>query len=351
MTQIYIDGNDIKRLVFLKFDIDAPISYEDFCSDSQYMKLFNEIKEKDHSISIWLIQLWPWGYSGWINQSIQRKVDLFTTYDFVEEYKNGMSYPWWYNDNEDKNLPRNQWFYDEMFNFQINEMQHYFTKNHVVLDKELRKTRIDCWAVLIYPELLWKMQYAWDYDAYLETGRNSRKNIKFTQEMVKHKRMEYVIFMALISDDDLYLVTNKHFFDFYIVSESNLPKYIDHFALVQNISWFMKYIQKKELLEEIVQLKEKYGSNKDQMQKVIKDLLDMIKKTGTLRINLDVQNHNPMYMKWQFKTNDMNKYAELKEYTSDYWFVAEKNHKWSKKTIVGEKEFKYKKSWNTTKNK
>ena len=52
MTQIYIDGNDIKRIVFLKFDIDAPVSYEDFCSDPKYMKLFNEIKEKDHSISL-----------------------------------------------------------------------------------------------------------------------------------------------------------------------------------------------------------------------------------------------------------------------------------------------------------
>jgi len=54
-----------------------------------------------------------------------------------------MKYPWWYNADEDKELPRNKWFYDEIFDFQINEMQHYFTKNHVVLNEELRKERVD----------------------------------------------------------------------------------------------------------------------------------------------------------------------------------------------------------------
>jgi len=53
-----------------------------------------------------------------------------------------------------------------------------------------------------------------------------------------------------------------------------------------------------------------------------------------------------MYMTGQFKTNDFAKMWDLKEYTSDYGYVTYKKHKWSKKTIVGEKEFKYKKSWN-----
>jgi len=52
MTQIYIDGNDIKRIQSLKFDIDAPISYEYFCGNPKYEELFEDIKKKDSHVSL-----------------------------------------------------------------------------------------------------------------------------------------------------------------------------------------------------------------------------------------------------------------------------------------------------------
>ncbi len=344
MTQILIDWNSIKRNVCIEFDINTTVSYEDFCKDPKYMVLFNDIKSKDSTVSTSLLNIWPWWYSWWINQSIQMKVDLLASYDIVEEYSNWMSFEFWkpWCEGEVK-LPEGKWFKNEEFDFQIDLMKHYFTANHVTLDKEKRSKYVFHNAILIYPELMWKLKYAWDYDNYLNTGRETRKKIKCKQDFVENKRMEYAIFMALLLKEPLYLLTNEHFLSFYIVSESNLSKHMGHFALVQNISGFIKYIQKKEALEWIEHIKKTYGNDQWKIDRMVVDLLDMIKRTWTLNVSLDIQDHNPMYMTGKFKTGDFDKYSELKDYTSDYWYVAYKNHWWKKNIVVGEKEFKYKK--------
>jgi hypothetical protein len=82
-----------------------------------------------------------------------------------------------------------------------------------------------------------------------------------------------------------------------------------------------------------------------ELDDVIKDMQEFVSKAGNSELTVSFRDQKPMYMKGKFKTNDMDKYLELKDYTSDYGYVAHKNHKWSNKTIVWEKHFKYKKSW------
>lgn len=84
----------------------------------------------------------------------------------------------------------------------------------------------------------------------------------------------------------------------------------------------------------------------DDLGDVFKDMQEFISKVWNSELTVSFKDQKPMYMKGKFKTDDMNKFQDLQEYTSDYWYVARKSHKWTKKTIVGEKEFKYKKPWN-----
>lgn len=342
MTQIYIDGNDIQRVVCMEFDIDIGLSYEDFCSNPEYMKLFQEIKGKEKVLKYPLLDLLSLWYDEWINENIQMKGSLMLKYDLVEKYENWMACDLLYNiSDQDKN----RWNLFNNLNLDI--IKYHLTRNYMLIDREKRKNDSDFLARLFSPGTLQRLKYGSDLDP--SVWRKIRKSVVLTQKLIQHKRVQYLILMSLLSEEPLYLITSPTFLNFKVVSAGKLSKHIKNYSLVKDLGWFVKYIEKEDVIKEIKRLKDLHW--KDGMDKVIKDLLDMIKKTGTLRINLDIQNYNPMYMKWQFKTNDMNKYAELKEYASDYWFVAEKNHKWSKKTIVGEKEFKYKKSWNKDSNK
>lgn len=89
----------------------------------------------------------------------------------------------------------------------------------------------------------------------------------------------------------------------------------------------------------------------EDMESVFKDIQEFISKAGNSELTVSFRDQKPMYMKGKFKTDDMDKFQDLQEYTSDYWYVAKKSHKWVKKTIIWEKEFKYKKSWNKDSNK
>ena len=84
--------------------------------------------------------------------------------------------------------------------------------------------------------------------------------------------------------------------------------------------------------------------NTNILHEILEDIKRLIGKTKTWKIKIEYKDFKPSFMSWIFKTTELWKYQELKDYTWDYWYVATQNHNWKASVLVWEKLFKY--SWN-----
>lgn len=346
MTQIYIDGSSIKRKICMEFDVDINLSYDQFMSTNIYDGFHQHIKQDDQLNKDSTGQKSHITDRGWIESNVYDQLSFLSDYDIIESFEGEISdYIPGYDSSK---FPSEDRFFDSDFNFQLDVLKHYFTKNYLMKPNMIYSTEEVCHAQIFYSQILARLKYADNHQHYLDTSKKIRRKIKFSQWLIKNYRLPYILFVALLSNQDVYLVIDMHHLDIVLASANRLSKKITHQSNVINITSYIKWFYSDNFLLSVGKIREKYShvQSASEMDAVITDLLDMINKTWTVLVNLQIQDHVPMYMKWQFKTKDLSKYQDLQEYTSDYWFLAHKNHKWSKNIIVWEKEFKYKSPWN-----
>lgn len=358
MTQILIDSDNIKRNLFLDFDVDFDITYEQFANESR----FDEIREFIRKDSRFEMPFSNDFNAEYVVDNIGQKAMILLNYDVIENYIWLSKYifdiasGFVFDDSKkyiNSILNKKDWFYDWEINDLLNCVKSKITKNQFLLKKnyvsKYKKNISYKWCIpdiKIMDKNYLKIMNIWGNKTY----QTIKDKISYDEKIVTNCRMEYIILLSFLMDEVLYLISNSRLCNMTLVSESNLFKYLEGLSVVENISSILVWTnpQHNKLLEDI---RYKYNSQWSSLKTVFADIKNFIKKVWNAEINLSFQDEKPMYMKGKFKNDDMNKYWELKEYTSDYGYVAHKNHKWSKKTIVGEKEFKYKKDWNTTKNK
>jgi len=82
MTQILIDSDNIKRNLFLDFDVDFDITYEQFANESR----FDEIREFIRKDSRFEMPFFNDFNAEYVVDNIGQKAMILLNYDVIENY-------------------------------------------------------------------------------------------------------------------------------------------------------------------------------------------------------------------------------------------------------------------------
>lgn len=353
MHKILIDWRTVKREITIDFDIDTRITYEDFCENSIFdimKKIADDILDND-AYALFFLRFIT--LSGHVDRNIVAKAQTLLLYDVSEEY-NIKSYSmedhilkpfkempkWWFSNKTIDTLSLNE---------DIDLLKSYFTKNYML--------REDLWkqAWIHFENPILRMKYDEFENMMYESSWKSKDekyiDATYDQMLSSNYRFAYILLISLLSDKPIYLVTDDRLFDFTVVSQNNLWDHIYTNWLIWNMTnaLWSRYNRQKDLEQKISNIREEYYNinSIEWMTKMLSDISHLINKTWAWEVRIEYHKQTPMYMRWIFKTTDLNKYEELKEYTSDYGYITHQNHGWKKTSIIGEKQFKYKanKDW------
>lgn len=351
MTRICIEGKHIKRNVCMEFDINTKISYENFCADKNYQKLVNDAIENDDRIKeIYWLLMSSRENNKRISEHIKNKILFLFEYDLEESFSNGLEFR--YIDRFFTNKKKVQgWFQDKNLNKGIDVIKYCLTNNYFIGDPQKRKKSISFSPKLFNPNLVYKVEVLGGRKHYLEIKDEIKNQITLSQQIKKNKRIDYITFMTLLSVKNLYLVADDNIDNLFIVDEENLKNQLSTISFVWNISGYLNEITDKETWVAIEKLRNIYKRDDVPLENMLKDLKELINKTGTLKISIDIQNKEPVRMKGNFKTSDFTKFWELKDYIEGNGHVASDENNGRKTRIVWEKRFTYQKSWNSGKKK
>ena len=354
MHKILIDWRTVKREITIDFDIDTKITYENFCNNPIFdtiKKIADDILNNDaYALFCLRFIILSWH----VDKNIVAKAQTLLLYDVFEEYTitsyNMEDYilkpfkempKWWFSHKTIDTLCLNE---------DIDLLKSYFTNNYMLsedlwkqawihFENPILRMNYDAFEKMMY-ETSWKSKDEKDIDA------------TYNQTLSSNYRFAYTLLMSLLLEEPLYLITDDRLFDFTIVSQNNIWKHLITNWLIWNLKQLL-WVRYNDFItdidEKLSNIRKEYMKNDSEwwLKKVIDDITKLVSKVWTTEINIQFQNHNPMHMTWKFKTNNMKKYEELKEYTSDYGHVTHQNHGWKKSTIIWEKQFKYKpnKDW------
>ena len=286
MTKVFTDWINIKRKICIEFDIDTKISYEAFgkCREAYMSQLTNE-QAKDIMSPVDFLDTGEWERMTRINNAILQKIYCLFENDIEETFANG----WRFYEKMGSfhggidcfpECERNEWIVHDEINWDLDMIKHSFIGN-TIIDKEKCSNR--------YIPMFSSKMFSW-----LGKGENTemRENVQFSQTLIKNWRDDYLLFMVLISRDPLYLAVVNQNSDIIVTDKYHLQKYLNHFALVQNISETLEYIDNEETLRLIESLRESYGKgNRDtiyeQLMNIIPHIYEELGKVDILLIGKD----------------------------------------------------------------
>ena len=308
------------------------------------------------------------------------KIYLFLNYDIEDYYKDilGSIYDilWYffiwpvvsiedkkqYLDNELKN-----WNYDDIY-FILDVIKSLWNGNKILYkDNELAIDLIkdDQWnhgqCLLHNSYVLWdkKVEMLNNVKEQMKKNPNIKpeyygikrifKKTFIKQEIHKNQILNYIFFLNFLWKRDLYISFQDLSNSIYLCDSKNIQNSVWWWSILIHTWTMFPYVWKNIIWENIRKKYQDYiksnSWNTNILYEILEDIKKLIGKTKTGKINIEYKDFKPSFMSWLFKTTELWKYQELKDYTWDYWYVATKNHNWKASLLVWEKLFKYNWSW------
>lgn len=371
MAKIDILWTDIRYTQWFNILVDFPIKYEDFSTD----KTYSDIREYIDKNYYYMLMMLIMGLPNSFPKETGDRIFLFLNYDIEDYYKNILWYIydilwnfvlWITITEEEKQLYLDKrikdWNYDD-FCFILDMIKTIWNGNKVFpKDRELSidLIKLKGWMhkkyIIRNSHILWDKQTDAinDLKKEMKTDKDCKtdyykmkKIFKQTfskQEIHKNQILNYIFFLFFLWKDDLFISLRSFTNSIYLCDNTNLYKCIWEWSTVINIKNIAPFYDK----DSSEHIKNKYQNfvkndqvNTNILDKILEDIKKLIEKTKTWQINIEYKDFKPAYMSWLFKTTELWKYQELKDYTWDYWYIATKNHNWRASLLVWEKLFKY----------
>ncbi len=379
MWKIEINGTDIKHTSCFTVKVDFPISYESFCTD----KIYEEIKEYIEKYSSFWLFLLTIDLPKYIPFDTEKKIMFFLHYDVEDYYKDILGslfdLSWHFllslkKDEEERKQDLIQhvkdWNYKEL-NLMLDSIKSIANENNILIrDEELdiilakhEKNNIlrhICNSYILWidrQEVIDKLEDKGMEDEEVKKTFSKIKRV-FERSFVKHnvkknQIINYILFLLFLGQKDLFVVFPDKTNTIYLSDSNNLSKCVWGWSIIISLGvivWIVYNASNKKETENIKKKFTDYIENNfwDEriFSKIVEDIRQFMKNTGKWRLGIEYDKGSPTYMDWEFKTDDLDKYHELKEMTSDFWYVAPRKYKWKTTSIIWKKQFKYKKDWN-----
>lgn len=376
MAKIDILWTDIRYTQSFNVLIDFPVKYEDFAANKE----FDDIREYMDKFCNYMLLMLTVDIPDYVPEKTTDKIYLFLNYDIIDYYKDilwsiydvlWLFFIWpvvtveekkQYLDNELKN-----WKYDRLY-FILDVIKSLWNENKMFpKNNEL--------AVDLMKDDQWRhKQYFIDnsyvlWNKKVEMVNNVKENMKksplikseyyrikrifrekfFKQEIHKNQILNYIFFLFFLWKRDLYISFQDFSNSIYLCDSKNMHNCIWWWSIIINIWSIFPFVWENILKWD---LKIKYQNyiksnfwNTNILHEILEDIKRLIGKTKTWKIKIEYKDFKPSFMSWIFKTTELWKYQELKDYTWDYWYVATQNHNWKASVLVWEKLFKYSWSW------
>lgn len=172
--------------------------------------------------------------------------------------------------------------------------------------------------------------------------------------------LDYMLFKLLFLEECPIIVITKWvwnveidvWYNIFITDEDwvkDLVRKWESFITINPFSQFKEMMSKwflGDIWEHIISLKEKIKKNlwdlSTPIEKVAEDMENFRKTAKNGSLIVDIHNEEYLTMVWNFASTDFERYEELDNYVWDYWFITTKRNGSRPKTIVWEKQHKYK---------
>ncbi len=172
--------------------------------------------------------------------------------------------------------------------------------------------------------------------------------------------LDYMLFKLLFLEECPIIVITKWvwnveidvWYNIFITDEDwvkDLVRKWESFITINPFSQFKEMMSKwflGDVWDHIITLKEKIKKNlwdlSAPIEKVAEDMENFRKTAKNGSLIVDIHNEEYLTMVWNFASTDFERYEELDNYVWDYWFITTKRNGSRPKTIVWEKQYKYK---------
>lgn len=126
--------------------------------------------------------------------------------------------------------------------------------------------------------------------------------------------MEYLLFMFFVSDEELFIISDRYWLNFILTNECNLHKYLSEYSFIFNLrSSIESYFSETEL-EEFNSIREKYGKKWSDLDimKSIEECCDIDKAFRDWKYSGKIKNGKPATLEVSAHTTDrdINKWQE-----------------------------------------
>jgi hypothetical protein len=329
------------------------VSYQEFCENEEYSSLFESGAKAQ---IVWWGLLWRWFYGS-------REIKGLSSYELIfdcliensveETYHNAdQLFP---NLSEQSNILYKLQSWEVLWKeerdllcFYLDDIKFSVTKNryfYKIFDEWIWRD-----AKLITP--FWKSTLETnDWILSKSEKKILREKVNFVQVKKEHQIVEYLLFVTLTTNLDLFLVVNPVCNEFIITSADRINSVhrwtVGLFACVsKDMRWFIKYSS----LQFLDQIKSKYDfSNEEDNELFIRDLLEIIKKSPSSKIQINASNWTVKDLSFSNRDQDLESYGQLKDFKRGERGVTRMTwmeEHWTKKNaVVTTWKIKYWKKW------
>ncbi len=299
MSQTLINWNDIKRKLSLELDIDTIVSYEDFCYDREYRPLLKKMRDMDTAPHIAAFICLVYERVAAMRKEVMDKLKLLTMFDITEEYiwKEKGHDVWnvlWKKNTKPSTIG---WFQSRATNPPLNTdpylniVKHHITDNYLVFNKKKREELHLTDTMSRSPESIRSFKESKGEDNYYQEGEEIKKQVQYNEHLTPHRKMEYISFISLLSDEPLYFLVDTDGSSFHIVSGTKLSKYIQSVSIVQRINSFLDIGQTewRLLLEKLKEIYNQVNMDNKLREKVMTHMEEQLKTLPKIEFHLSTK--------------------------------------------------------------
>jgi len=269
---------------------------------------------------------------------------------YIEEYQNifDLNMLVWYPEEPIQN--RRNWIEDMGdFEIAINHIKYFITDNKFYY-KSLIETKNDISSkskrkhVKIFNDT--KKTIEWFYNGDYDLKKSEiKKLLKFTQTQKKNNYLQYIFFLNVVTNINLFIVFNPYRHSYIITDSDWMVENSWTCSIIINIRDILNKQLSSRLLNHAMAIRERYNQfNWNTIKQVMKDIQDAIKTDASLKIKIDVQKWKVNYLDINFREQNVDKYYLIKEQTekSEVNHVAVEKYNGKPTAVVWHSRKKYK---------
>lgn len=310
-----IENNSLTRELSIKLAIEVSISYEQFINHDEYKSLFQ--KKARREILSWLTMRWIRSSRDFrslkpyelvfgklldvsINETFHNVDKLFSS---MSEQANIL-----YKVKQWEALTREE---TNTLNFRLTDKKYFITKNKYFYG--LYKWYIREKAKLVTPHrkdaIISNMQ-----ELTKKETKELKKLVQFEQEEIQHQLPEYLLFLTLTTNLELYLIINPVLHEYIITTWDKISTHMWAYWMIYCISKIIRWMITYSSIEFLDEIRSKYSFENNSNTDFVKDLLEIVRKSPSSKIQVNASKWYVTDISFSNRDQDLGKYEEMKQY-------------------------------------